>query len=142
MVNGRSARKEGADLNFKNMTPRIIATQAAINLINELKVVHGALIFHQSGGCCDGSSPMCFAKHDFIIGYSDVGLGYINDVPFWMSKDQFDYWKHTKLILDVVPGRGSSFSIEIPTGNRFITRSELFNDEEMNDLSPLFFKED
>lgn len=124
------------------MTQRIIATQSAIDLINELKEIHGELIFHQSGGCCDGSSPMCFAKNDFIIGYSDVGLGIINDVPFWMNKDQFEYWKHTKLILDVVEGRGSSFSIEIPTGKRFITRSQLFNEEESSNLSPLFFKTD
>lgn len=124
------------------MTQRIIATQSAIDLINELKEIHGELIFHQSGGCCDGSSPMCFAKYDFIIGYSDVGLGIVNDVPFWMNKDQFEYWKHTKLILDVVEGRGSSFSIEIPTGKRFITRSQLFNEEESSNLSPLFFKTD
>lgn len=124
------------------MTQRIIATQSAIDLINELKEIHGELIFHQSGGCCDGSSPMCFAKNDFIIGYSDVGLGIVNDVPFWMNKDQFEYWKHTKLILDVVEGRGSSFSIEIPTGKRFITRSQLFNEEESSNLSPLFFKTD
>lgn len=124
------------------MIKRIEATEAALQLIVELKLLHGPLLFHQSGGCCDGSSPMCFPLHEFKIGYSDVGLGYIDGAPFWMSKDQFEYWKHTKLTLDVVPGRGSSFSLEIPSGKRFIIRSELFRDEEYGQLEPVFFKED
>lgn len=92
-------------------TKRILATEAAIQLIRELKAEFGDLLFHQSGGCCDGSSPMCFQKDDFRIGSSDVGLGDVDGVAFWMSKDQFEYWKHTQLTLDVVDGRGASFSL-------------------------------
>ena len=124
-------------------TKRIQASEAALQLIHSLKKEFGPLMFHQSGGCCDGSSPMCFTKGDFITGYSDVGLGRIDgDIEFWMSKDQFEYWQHTKLTLDVVKGIGSSFSIEIPTGNRFMIRSELFTEDERRNLEPLFFKED
>lgn len=121
---------------------RILATEAALELINALKDQFGELVFHQSGGCCDGSSPMCFQKGDFKIGYSDVGLGMIDGCEFWMSKDQFEYWKHTQITLDVVNGRGSSFSIEIPTGKRFMIRSVLFTEEELLQLEPLFYKED
>jgi uncharacterized protein len=123
-------------------TKRIEATQEAFELIKELQNEFGELMFHQSGGCCDGSSPMCFKKGDFIIGYSDVGLGHLNTTEFWMSKDQFEYWQHTQLTLDVVVGRGSSFSIEIPSGKRFIIHSRLFTDEEKTNIEPLFFKED
>lgn len=136
-------RAEGADhFYIMEKIKRIQATPAAFSLISSLRQQFGKLIFHQSGGCCDGSSPMCFSENDFKIGYSDVGLGYIGDIPFWMSKDQFEYWQHTKLTLDVVPGRGSSFSLEIPTGMRFIIRSEMFKDDEYNNLEPLFYKED
>lgn len=121
---------------------RISATPEAIELIKQLQLQFGDLLFHQSGGCCDGSSPMCFAINDFKIGYSDVGLGYIQGCAFWMSKDQFEYWKHTHLLLDVVQGRGSSFSIEIPSGKRFMIRSTLFSDEELELLEPLFYRED
>lgn len=121
---------------------RVLATEAALELINALKDQFGELVFHQSGGCCDGSSPMCFQKGDFKIGYSDVGLGLIDGCEFWMSKDQFEYWKHTQITLDVVNGRGSSFSIEIPTGKRFMIRSVLFTEEEIRQLEPLFYKED
>lgn len=121
---------------------RILATVKAISLIQHLKTEFGDLVFHQSGGCCDGSTPMCFQKGEFKMGGSDVGLGYIDGVEFWMSKDQFVYWQHTQLTLDVVPGRGSSFSIEIPTGNRFIIRSRMFTDEERKRLAPLFFLEE
>lgn len=121
---------------------RIVATAAALELITELENRHGKLLFHQSGGCCDGSSPMCFSIQDFKVGYSDVGLGYIGNIPFWMSRDQFEYWQHTRLTLDVVPGRGSSFSLEIPTGKRFLVRSELFTPEQAQNLEPLFFKTD
>lgn len=124
------------------MTKRILATDAAVKLIRELKTEFGDLLFHQSGGCCDGSSPMCFQKGDFRIGSSDVGLGYIDGIAFWMSKDQFEYWQHTQLTLDVVEGRGSSFSIEIPKGKRFMIHSRLFDVSETNDLEPLFFAED
>lgn len=124
------------------MTKRILATDAAVKLIRELKTEFGDLLFHQSGGCCDGSSPMCFQKGDFRIGSSDVGLGYIDGIAFWMSKDQFEYWQHTQLTLDVVTGRGSSFSIEIPKGKRFMIHSRLFDASETNDLEALFFAED
>lgn len=117
---------------------RLLASPAALELIHALKEKHGELIFHQSGGCCDGSSPICFEKNDFKTGESDVGVGYIDDCPFYMSKDQFEYWQYTELTLDVVKGRGSSFSIEIPTGYRFITRSRLFGKEEFKDLEDTF----
>ena len=118
---------------------RILASEAALDLIAQLKAEFGDLIFHQSGGCCDGSSPMCFVKGDFKMGSGDVGLGHIEDIEFWMSKDQFEYWRHTCLTLDVVKGRGSSFSIEIPSGNRFIIRSSMYSEEELKNLEPLFF---
>lgn len=107
------------------MENRISATPATVKLILELQEEFGELLFHQSGGCCDGSAPMCFLKSEFRTGSNDVCLGEINGVSYWMSADQFEYWKHTRLILDVVPGRGSSFSLEIPKGVRFIIRSEL-----------------
>lgn len=122
-------------------TRRILATAEALQLIEELRQEYGDLVFHQSGGCCDGSSPMCFQIDDFKIGYSDVGLGYVNGVAFWMSKDQFEYWKHTQLTLDVVEGRGASFSLEIPKGKRFLIRSRLFTQEEAKDLEALFYHE-
>ena len=120
-------------------TKRILVTDAAIKLIKKLKLDFSELIFHQSGGCCDGSSPMCFEKNDFEMGSSDVGLGEIEGCEFWMSKDQFEYWKHTQLTLDVVKGRGSSFSLEIPTGNRFMIRSRMFNEDELKNLDNLFY---
>lgn len=94
-------------------------------------------MFHQSGGCCDGSQPMCFEKGDFKIGSSDVCLGEVDTAEFWMAEDQFEYWKHTHLTLDVVEGRGSSFSLEIPMGLRFIIRSRLFTESEQQNLSPV-----
>jgi len=121
---------------------RILATDQALDLIHSLQKEFGPLMFHQSGGCCDGSSPMCFAKGDFKVGYSDVGLGHIEDIEFWMNKDQFEYWQHTQLTLDVVVGRGSSFSIEIPTGKRFMIHSRMYNEEENKNLEELFFKQD
>eukprot|EP01012_Entosiphon_sulcatum_P036587 TRINITY_DN46637_c0_g1_i1.p1 TRINITY_DN46637_c0_g1~~TRINITY_DN46637_c0_g1_i1.p1 ORF type:complete len:125 (+),score=20.60 TRINITY_DN46637_c0_g1_i1:118-492(+) len=122
-------------------TKRILATPAALELIRELKAEFGPLVFHQSGGCCDGSSPMCFQEDDFRIGSSDVGLGYADGVAFWMSKDQFEYWKHTQLTLDVVDGRGASFSLEIPKGKRFLIHSRLFTEEEAMRLEELFYME-
>ena len=121
---------------------RILATDQALDLIHSLQKEFGPLMFHQSGGCCDGSSPMCFAKGDFKVGYSDVGLGHVEDIEFWMNKDQFEYWQHTQLTLDVVVGRGSSFSIEIPTGKRFMIHSRMYNEEENKNLEELFFKQD
>lgn len=122
-------------------TKRILATTEALQLIEELRQEFGNLVFHQSGGCCDGSSPMCFQIDDFKIGYSDVGLGYVDGVAFWMSKDQFEYWKHTQLTLDVVEGRGASFSLEIPKGKRFLIRSRLFTEEESKSMEALFYNE-
>ncbi len=117
--------------------PRIITTQEAEYLISRLKEQYGPLMFHQSGGCCDGSQPMCFQDGEFLIGGGDVCLGAVAGCFFYMSADQFEYWKHTQLILDVTPGRGSSFSLEIPLGVRFYIRSRLFTEEELEQLSPL-----
>lgn len=122
--------------------PRIVANAEAEALIHELKLKFGDLVFHQSGGCCDGSSPMCFEKNDFKIGYSDVCLGNVCGVEFWMSQDQFEYWKHTHLTLGVVVGRGSSFSLEIPTGKRFMIHSRLLTEEESMNLQELRYRED
>src|SRR5258706_8240347 len=116
---------------------RIISTEKADELINRLREKHGPLMFHQSGGCCDGSQPMCFAEGEFKTGASDVRLGNIAECNFYMSADQFEYWKHTQLILDVTPGRGSSFSLEIPLGVRFLIRSRIFTDQEIEELEIL-----
>ncbi len=121
---------------------RVLITPEADELLNVLKQKHGALMFHQSGGCCDGSQPMCFEKGDFILGQSDVCIGSISDCEFWMNKDQFEYWKFTQLTVHVSKGRGSSFSLEIPMGMRFLTQSRLFTDQELLDLEPLRFVED
>ncbi|MCP5159422.1 MAG: DUF779 domain-containing protein [Gammaproteobacteria bacterium] len=110
--------------------PRVLATDAALDLIARLKAKHGPLMFHQSGGCCDGSSPMCYPEGELLVGDGDVRLGAIGGCPFYMSAAQFEYWKHTQLTIDVVPGRGGMFSLEGPEGLRFLTRSRLFTDEE------------
>lgn len=116
---------------------RVALTQAAIDLLVQLTDVHGQLMFHQSGGCCDGSAPMCYPAGEFLTGSSDVLLGTFTlpgvepdkaQCEFWMSKAQFEYWQHTHLTIDVVPGRGSGFSVESPTGQRFLIRSHLMND--------------
>lgn len=109
-------------------------TDKAKELIERLVASHGPLMFHQSGGCCDGSQPMCFPLGEFRIGGSDVLLGTIEGCPFYMNKEQWEYWKHTQLILDVTPGRGSSFSLEIPLGVRFLTRSRVFTEAELEQL--------
>lgn len=116
------------------MISRVLCTEAAATVIAQLQQQHGPLLFHQSGGCCDGSQPMCFAVNEFLTGSSDIQLGTVCDCPFWMSRDQFEYWKHTELTLDIVPGRGSSFSLEIPLGLRFIVRSRVFTDAEYEAL--------
>ncbi len=116
---------------------RIVPTVAAIELIERLKGQFGKLMFHQSGGCCDGSQPMCFGEGEFKTGSSDICLGVVGGCRFYMSRDQFEYWKHTQLILDVTPGRGSSFSLEIPLGVRFYIRSRLFTEEELGALEAL-----
>ena len=117
---------------------RLDATPAALDLIAKLQAQHGDLMFHQSGGCCDGSAPMCFPAGEFKVGAADVLLGHIADCPFYMSAAQFEYRQHTHLTLDVTPGRGASFSLEIPEGVRFIIRSRLFSDEELQDLAPIY----
>ncbi|BAQ47542.1 MULTISPECIES: DUF779 domain-containing protein [Methylobacterium] len=109
---------------------RVVATPAALDLIETLRREHGPILFHQSGGCCDGSAPMCYAVGDFLTGDSDVHLGEIGGAEFFISAPQFAYWKHTQLIIDVVPGRGGMFSLENGTGRRFLLRSRLFDDAE------------
>lgn len=118
-------------------TPRIIITEAARAIIDRLAAQHGPLMFHQSGGCCDGSAPMCYPVGEFLIGDQDVCLGKIHDCEFYMSAFQFEYWQHTQLELDVTPGRGASFSVEIPLGVRFVIKSRLFTAAEDTDLEPV-----
>jgi uncharacterized protein (DUF779 family) len=110
---------------------RVLVTEAAASVIEKLKSVHGALLFHQSGGCCDGSSPMCYALGEFRVGAQDIYLGEIAGSPFYIGAAQFEYWAHTQLIIDVVKGRGGGFSLEAPEGVRFLTRSRVFTDEEV-----------
>lgn len=117
------------------MTERVAATPKALDLIAKLEAIHGPVMFHQSGGCCDGSAPMCYPLGEFRVGPSDVKLGEIASAPFYMSQSQFEYWKHTHLTIDVVPGRGSGFSLEAPESVRFIIRSRLFTDEEVEALA-------
>lgn len=118
------------------MVDRVIATPAALDLIDALKGRHGpALMFHQSGGCCDNSSPNCYLPTDLTVGPYDLRLGEIGGVPFYMGAAQYEYWKHTQLIIDVVPGRGGMFSLENGEGVRFLVRSRLFTDEEFAALS-------
>ena len=109
---------------------RVTATPAALNLIATLQNEYGPVLFHQSGGCCDGSSPMCYPQGDYIVADADVLLGTIGGAPFYMSPSQYEYWKHTQLIIDVVSGRGGMFSLENGRDVRFLTRSRLFSDEE------------
>lgn len=117
---------------------RVDLTGAAADLLRRLTDRYGPLMFHQSGGCCDGSSPMCYPDGDFILGDADIHLGDLpvegldRAVPMWMSKVQFEYWKHTHLTVDVVPGRGSGFSVEAPEGVRFLIRSRLLTDQEVD----------
>ncbi len=126
------------------VVPRVIATAAALQLIDSLAQRYGALLFHQSGGCCDGSAPMCFSRAEFQVGAGDVYLGDIGAAPFYMSASQFEYWQHTQLNIDVVAGMGGMFSLESGTGHRFLTRSRLFTDEEWQWLSahPVTFAAD
>jgi len=121
------------------MIPRVTVSPEAIEVIQQLKSRFGDLMFHQSGGCCDGSQPMCFEKGDFKLGQSDVCLGEIEGCEFWMNKDQFEYWQYTQLHINISKGRGSSFSLEIPLGLRFMTESRLFTDAELTELVPLRF---
>ncbi|MGC5615012.1 DUF779 domain-containing protein [Georgenia sp. Z1491] len=130
-------------------TERVALTDDAAALLRRLRATHGELMFHQSGGCCDGSSPMCFAQGDFLTGDADVHLGDLTvpgeaggdpssddafTVPVWMSRNQFEVWRHTHLTIDVVAGRGAGFSLEAPDGVRFLIRSRLFTDAEAAEL--------
>jgi uncharacterized protein (DUF779 family) len=117
-----------------SLPQQVLCTEKAAALIHQLAAEHGELMFHQSGGCCDGSSPMCFPKGDFLLGDNDVLLGEVEGAEFYMSRSQFEYWKHTQLILDVVPGRGGMFSLENPGGVRFLIRSRVFSDAEIATL--------
>ncbi|WP_066758396.1 DUF779 domain-containing protein [Crocinitomix algicola] len=110
---------------------RIEITPEASKILSKVKEKHSALIFHQSGGCCDGSSPMLLDKEDLYLDESDVYLGDLDEVPFYMNQDQYEYWKHTYLIIDIAEGRGASFSLEIPLGYRFLVKSRLLNAAEL-----------
>lgn len=117
---------EGADL-----LVRVTATAEARDLMAEIRALHGDIMFHQSGGCCDGSSPMCYPVGEFPLGSSDVCLGVVDGAEVWISGPQFQAWKHTQLILDVVPGRGGMFSLDNGTERRFLTRSRVFSNDEL-----------
>lgn len=116
------------------MVKRVIATEAALALIAQLKAEHGEIMFHQSGGCCDNSAANCYLPTDLTIGAYDVHLGDIGGVPFYISASQYEYWKHTQLIIDVTDGHGGTFSLEGATGKAFLTRSRLFTDKEWAQL--------
>ncbi len=124
-------------------TGRVAFTAEAADLVRRLSATHGPVMFHQSGGCCDGSSPMCYPDGEFLVGSGDVRVdllgfdGVDRPVPFWMSTSQFQYWQHTHLTVDVVPGRGGGFSLESPEGVRFLLRSRLFADDEDAGLGPV-----
>jgi uncharacterized protein len=116
---------------------RVAITKEAADLVKQLQEKHGELIFHQSGGCCDGSAPMILEKDDMYLDDSDILLGELENVNYYMNQDQFEYWKHTHLTIDITEGRGSSFSLEIPLGYRFIIHSRLFNNDELIGLNLL-----
>ena len=122
--------------------PRITATDEAVELLQVIRAAHGDVLFHQSGGCCDGSQPMCFPVNEFHLGTQDVKLGDIDGAGFWMHAEQYEYWKHCQLTLDVVPGRGSSYSLEIPYGKRFIIRSRVCTPAELELLGPVHSERD
>jgi len=115
-------------------TARVTATPAALALIADLTAEHGPILFHQSGGCCDGSSPMCYPRGDLFLGDSDVRLGEIGGAEFYMSRSQFEYWRHTQIIIDLAKGRGGMFSLENGREVRFLTRSRVFTDAEAQAL--------
>ena len=116
---------------------RVTATPAAVDLIAVLRAEHGPVLFHQSGGCCDGSSPMCYPTAEFIVGDHDVHLGSIGGAEVYIGRSQFEYWKHTQLIIDVVKGRGGMFSLENGRDLRFLTRGRVFTDDEVAALEPV-----
>jgi uncharacterized protein len=117
------------------MVDRVAITDKAADVVARLKSQHGDLLFHQSGGCCDGSAPMCYPVGDFRVGPQDIELGEIAGCRFYIGAAQFEYWQHTQLVIDVVPGRGAGFSVEAPEGVRFLTRSRVFTDEEIANLA-------
>jgi hypothetical protein len=136
-VNNMEARQAGTSVSevpARDVPAQVVSTAAAVALMEKLAQKHGPLMFHQSGGCCDGSSPMCYPRGEFLVGDSDVLLATLGDTPFYMSRSQFEYWKHTQIILDVVPGRGGMFSLEGPEGVRFLVRSRVFTDDEIGAL--------
>ena len=116
---------------------RVSVTDEAAAVIDQLRQKHGDLMFHQSGGCCDGSAPMCFAQGDFLVGSRDVCLGEIHGCKFYMASDQFEFYKNMHIVVDVTKGRGSSFSLEIPLGLRFMAVSRLFTDDELTHIRPV-----
>jgi len=123
------------------MVERVVATLEALVLIEEMKSLHGEIMFHQSGGCCDNSAANCYLPTDLTIGPYDVKLGEVGGVPFFIGKLQYEYWKHTQLILDVIEGSGGTFSLEGNTGKAFHTRSRLFSDEEWAEIESVVEKD-
>ena len=121
----------------KEAVVRVKATPAALELIKTLQEEYGEILFHQSGGCCDGSAPMCYPVGDYMVGDRDVRLGPIGDAQVYINRDQFEYWKHTQLIIDVVAGRGGMFSLDNGRNKRFLTRGRVFTDEEVAALAPV-----
>ena len=117
------------------MVERVLITPAAAGVLAKLRGLHGAVMFHQSGGCCDGSSPMCYPAGEFRVGAQDIRLGTVDGAAFYIGAAQFEVWRHTQLIIDVVPGRGGGFSLEAPEGVRFLTRSRVFTDAEASALA-------
>ena len=120
------------------MVERVVATGEALRLIDQLKNRHGSIMFYQSGGCCDGSAPMCYREGDFLLGDSEVYLGSIGQVPFYMHKSQYEYWKHTQLIIDAINGPGPEFSLDSVEQKHFITRSRVFTSEEYDEVRKEF----
>ena len=128
-------KRAGKNYRSVEQIRRVKITEEAAQVVDQLRARHGELMFHQSGGCCDGSSPMCFPKGEFRVGAADVWLGEVAGCDFYMAKDQFEFWQHTELTIDVVEGRGASFSLEIPLGLRFVTKSRVFTYEESQKLT-------
>lgn len=117
-----------------DIASRVVATEAALELIAEIEAEYGAILFHQSGGCCDGSSPMCYPASEFRIGESDILLGRVGGVPVYIGRAQGMAWAHTQLILDVVPGRGGMFSLDNGRERRFLVRGRVFGDADLAEI--------
>ncbi len=127
-----SCVSEHTPVSKDDLTKRVTSTPAARTLLGEIQAEYGDVMFHQSGGCCDGSSPMCYPKGDFALGVNDVKLGDILNAEVWISGSQYEVWKHTQLILDAVPGRGGMFSLDNGREQRFLTRSRVFTPAELD----------